>query len=500
MLKTQSHYDILITGAGFAGSLTALILHKIGFKVCLLEKSRHPRFAIGESSTPVADMILRDLSTKYRMPWLHHFSRYGSWQQSHPEIICGIKRGFSFFKHHPEKEFTTDENHTNELLVAASADDMFSDTNWLRADFDSFLVNKVIETGIDYFDLAEITEGKWNSGWYFHVNRFDQSKYIRASFFIDATGSSALLHKLLDIKSSSEDFLTHSFALFSHFQKVPYWTDTLQKAGIPTQDFPYDPDHSALHHILDEGWLWMLRFNDERTSMGFVLHDEGAYAKLQAEKIWNDLLKKYPAIHRIMRHATLADPPVKIIRSGRLQRKLSHCSGPGWVALPHTAGFVDPLFSPGIAHSLSGVERIVQIISKHWDNKVLLGQSFKEYEFAVFEELNLVDYLIAGSYKTLSHFELFNSWSMLYFAIAVSYEQHRMQGKQARYFLHADSPEIMIMVKESYSDLLMNYQQPSEGNIKEFRRRIKERIQPINTAGLLDPTAKNMYKHTAVEM
>ncbi|TAN14546.1 MAG: FAD-dependent oxidoreductase, partial [Chitinophagaceae bacterium] len=101
MSNDRNRYDIVIAGSGFAGSLTALILRELGFKICLLEKSRHPRFAIGESSTPIADMILRDLSAKYHLPWLYPFSRYGSWQQSHPEIICGIKRGFSFFKHHP---------------------------------------------------------------------------------------------------------------------------------------------------------------------------------------------------------------------------------------------------------------------------------------------------------------------------------------------------------------------------------------------------------------
>jgi FADH2 O2-dependent halogenase len=93
------------------------------------------------------------------------------------------------------------------------------------------------------------------------------------------------------------------------------------------------------------------------------------------------------------------------------------------VAIPHTAGFVDPLFSTGIAHSLSGIERIMAIISQHWNNDAILYQSLKEYEQTVFEELKLIDCLIAGSYKTMAHFELFNTWSMLYFAITVAYEQ-----------------------------------------------------------------------------
>jgi FADH2 O2-dependent halogenase len=105
MPKQDIHeYDIVIAGAGFAGSLMALVLHSMGFKVCLVEKGQHPRFAVGESSTPIADMILRQLSQKYNLPWLKAFSRYGSWQQAHPEIVCGIKRGFSYFKHHPGKK------------------------------------------------------------------------------------------------------------------------------------------------------------------------------------------------------------------------------------------------------------------------------------------------------------------------------------------------------------------------------------------------------------
>ncbi|HZW70661.1 MAG TPA: NAD(P)-binding protein, partial [Hanamia sp.] len=170
--KKANHYDIVIAGAGFGGSIMALALQKIGLKVCLLEKGKHPRFAIGESSTPVADMILRSLSAKYDLPWLHDFSRYGSWQKAHPGIICGIKRGFSFFKHYPDKDFTTNENHSNELLVAASTSDIESDTNWLRSDVDAFLAEKVKENGIDYFDLTEITKATRKNGeWEFQITR-----------------------------------------------------------------------------------------------------------------------------------------------------------------------------------------------------------------------------------------------------------------------------------------------------------------------------------------
>ncbi|MEO7243697.1 MAG: FAD-dependent oxidoreductase, partial [Rubrivivax sp.] len=44
--------DVLIIGGGPAGSTAAALLAGLGHRVALLEKSRHPRFHIGESLLP----------------------------------------------------------------------------------------------------------------------------------------------------------------------------------------------------------------------------------------------------------------------------------------------------------------------------------------------------------------------------------------------------------------------------------------------------------------
>ena len=119
-MERNGTYDVVIIGAGFSGTLTALCLHQKGLNVCVLEKDEHPRFAVGESSTPIADMILRTISDTYDLPWLKPFSRYGSWQKYYPEITCGLKRGFSYYKHKPNSNFTTDKSHSNELLAATN--------------------------------------------------------------------------------------------------------------------------------------------------------------------------------------------------------------------------------------------------------------------------------------------------------------------------------------------------------------------------------------------
>jgi len=493
--------DIVIAGAGFAGSLMALVLHSMGFKICLVEKGQHPRFAVGESSTPIADMLLRQLSQQYDLPWLKDFSRYGSWQQAHPEVVCGIKRGFSYFKHHPGTEFTTDINHVNELLVAASTDDMQSDTNWLRADFDNFLVNKVQEAGIAYFDLTEIVSAERNTTWCFHTNS-NKSVDIKASFLIDATGSGILLDKLLKVKSSSRDFLTDSFAVFSHFDNVPRWMDVLQETGIPTSDFPYDPDNSALHQILDEGWLWVLRFNDDRTSLGFALNGKNpGLNNLSGGQIWDELLKKYPTIHTLLKDVSLSSQPGTMIKSGRLQRRMERCFGPGWAVLPHTAGFIDPLFSSGIAHSLSGIQNMADILQQCWGKDEELYHNLEQYEHGVFEELKFIDQLVAGCYQTMDRFEFFNAWSMLYFTATIAYEQRLLKQLPVKYFLGADDQAMRNMVDLCYQDLLKitKNKNITAVDIRQFTDTIRHRISPYNIAGLLNPALKNMYQHTAVD-
>ena len=56
--------DVAVVGSGFGGSLATLGL-LAWLRVALIERGRHPRFAIGESSTPLANLLLEELSDRY---------------------------------------------------------------------------------------------------------------------------------------------------------------------------------------------------------------------------------------------------------------------------------------------------------------------------------------------------------------------------------------------------------------------------------------------------
>src|SRR5580658_5553688 len=121
--KLSKRYDIAVVGSGFAGSLLAMIARRLGHSVVLMEKGTHPRVVIGESSTPLSNLLLEDLTTRYGLPALKPRAKWGSWQRAYPHVACGLTRGFTFHHHVLDAPAAPDPDRQDQLLVAASPHD-----------------------------------------------------------------------------------------------------------------------------------------------------------------------------------------------------------------------------------------------------------------------------------------------------------------------------------------------------------------------------------------
>jgi len=426
--------DIAILGSGFAGSLTTLIVDRIGLTPVLIDRGRHPRFAIGESSTPIANLVLEDLARRYRLPRLLPLTAYGAWQATYPSVGCGLKRGFSFFQHEVGQPFVPDAAHANELLVTASSDDEHSDTQWLRSDVDRFFVREVERAGLrvlDETDIAE-TEARESDGWILRGHRGATPVSITARFLIDATGAGGFLQRSLGLRDGVASMRTRSRAVYSHFVGVEPWHDRLTALGGRVADHPFCCDDAAQHHLLDGAWLWILRFNNGVTSAGVVI-DEGRHPDdptVSPEREWHRWLDRYPSLASQFHDATLAQTPGALRRTPRLQRQVQDVVGRHWALLPHTAGFVDPLLSTGIAHTLCGIERLMHVVEHCWGDERFEAE-LRRYAAAVRSELTLIDELVSGCYASFGRFRLFTAYFMLYFAAATSYERRRLAANDA---------------------------------------------------------------------
>ncbi len=495
----DSSVDIAVLGSGFGGSLMAIVLQRLGRSVVLVDRASHPRFAIGESSTPIADYILADLTDRYDLPRLKPLAKYGSWRTTYPELGCGLKRGFSYFRHESGRAFRTDGDHSSELLVAASHDNEVADTHWLRSDVDAFLVDEACCAGIEVLEDTNLTEITRSNGWQLCGHRRDEPVSIRARFVVDATGSAGLIAEALGIEDDIQSLQTNSRAVFGHFSGVDKWSDVLAETGSDQSEHPFPCDAAALHHVLDDGWMWQLRFDNEITSVGIVF--DGTHrlprASLSAEDEWHQELARYPSIAHQLRDAKIVQPDGGLCRTGRMQRCRSQMAGPDWVLLPNTAGFIDPLHSTGIAHTLSGIERIGRIIESHW-NRPELQIDLRQYADDLRSEILWIDRLVEGCYLARQNFRAFAAWSMLYFAAATTCEHRRAECDQSAYwsFLCADDDRLTGAASKLRSEL----DRAIAGNashISNFEEAVRRAIEPFNRAGLCDPQARNMYRYTA---
>jgi FADH2 O2-dependent halogenase len=503
---TRIDADVAVLGAGFGGSLMALILSRLGLRPALIDRGAHPRFAIGESSTPTADLILRALSDRYRLPRLRPLSAYGPWKAHYAELRVGLKRGFSYFHHRDGERFQPQPDHRNELLVTASTSDFDSDTQWHRADVDAFFAAEARRHGIPYFEHTELAPRRDGSGWTLEGRRNGEPFGLEARFVVDATGPAGVMPRALGLTASAARFHTHSRALYAHFDGVPPWRDFLTRAGARVEDHPFHCDHAALHHVFEGGWLWLLRFDHGVVSAGFVLDprrhplDPG----VPPAEEWAGWVHRFPSIAREFAGARIVDPHGGIVRTGRLQRRYERAAGPGWAALPHTVGFVDPLHSTGNAHTLAGVERLAATLARHWDSPSL-DTALDAYAAAVDRELRLVDALVAPCYAAAGSFRLFTASALLYFAAVIGYEQHRLQldaEDEPRLLLCADDGRLHDLAAGSLgrlAGLRDDGHMHDPGAIREFERYVEVGIEPWNTAGLFHPPRPNMYPHTAAK-
>ncbi len=495
--------DLAILGSGFSGSLMAMVARRLGLTVVLVDRSSHPRFAIGESSTPIANFILRDLASRYDLLRLVPLCKFGEWQRHYPELGCGLKRGFTYFQHTPNAEFATDSAHSRELAVAASRSDELSDTHWLRSDLDTFLVTEAVRLGAEYWDRTSLDQIDRGPPWQLAGIREQTRVEIRAQFVLDGTGEAGLLPKYLGLAARTNQLHTRSRAVFSHFHGVQPFQDVLRQQSVRLEDYPFSCDDAAQHQILDRAWIWMLRFRDDLASVGLVIDMEREQTQAplpDPTSEWQSWLERFPTIGRMLRDARFAASPGKLIGTHRLQRQWSTVAGPDWALLPHTAGFVDPLHSSGLAHSLCGVERLARILELHWGEPTL-PPALNEYQRAFSAEIEVIDRLVHGCFLTFGDFPLTVAYAMLYFAAATTYEQRRGEdGYDPRqWFLGADD-ENWLKVLRRLHKALIEWRNQGRPAWPDFPEIVKKEISPYNHVGLCSDAAQNMYRYTAPEI
>ncbi|MCW1094145.1 tryptophan 7-halogenase [Streptomyces sp. RS2] len=404
LLKNPEH-DVIILGAGIAGSILGAILARNGARVLIVDASSHPRFAVGESMIPYTLLGLRILSERYGVPEIATLSSY---KDCNKEIgtSFGQKRHFGFLRH-------TEGNEPNprEGTQFSTPGILNRSGHLYRQDTDAYLFNAAVRYGcatrlgfrVEDVEIAD--DGVAVIG--------SDGTEIRGRYLVDASGFRSPLAEKLDLRENPCRFSHHSRSLFTHMIDVKSTDEVLRHTKAERPPLPWSS--GTMHHLFDRGWFWAIPFNNTPgsknplVSVGLTM-DPRLYPKtgLSPEEEFREFASRFPAVERQFSSAKAVRPWVS---TDRLQYSSKHSVGDRWCLMSHAAGFLDPLFSRGISNT---VEVINALSWRLLD--ALRTNEFSAENFAYVSKLEqgLLDYndkLVNSAFIAFDHYDL---WSAVF--------------------------------------------------------------------------------------
>jgi FADH2 O2-dependent halogenase len=398
--------DVMILGSGLSGSVTASCLARQGAKVVLVDAGHHPRFAVGESMIPQLVEALHRISLRYDVPEVKHLLDIKAITK-HIGPSHGKKQNFGFVRHDEGKE--PDPSETAVFSIPKSLTEA---GHLFRQDTDFYFFNVAAKYGCTLrqdwraVDIDFDEDGVTVTG--------QNGEVFRARFLIDASGFRSPLADKFGLREEPARFKHHSRSLFTHYVGIKPYDDV---CFFPKEKLPPVPYHNGtLHHMIDRGWFWIIPFNNYKDSKNPVVSvgltvDERKYPRprdLTPEQDFQSFLDRYPAVKRQFDGAKRIR---EWVSTDRLQYSSTQTVGHRWVMMSHAAGFLDPLYSLGLANTFEIIDVLVwRVLDSLRDDDF----SVERYEYVERLERGLLSFnddLVNSSYIAFSNFRL---WSGLF--------------------------------------------------------------------------------------
>jgi FADH2 O2-dependent halogenase len=400
----SDRFDVAILGSGLAGTMTAAILAKHGFKVLVLEKMAHPHFAVGESMLPQATMGCWIIGERYGVPEIKHLARLDTICE-HITKTCGNKRTISFLYHQPNRPQNLELSH---LLIPPETP-INAESHLFRQDVDMYMLKVAQQYGAQYKDHVDITD--FDVGSTGVTLKSGSGETFLARYLIDCSGYRSPVAQKFGLRDDSK-LKTRSRTLFTHMRGVAHYDDTLPADQRPVLSAGFH--EGTLHHVFDGGWIWVIPFNNhgkatnELCSVGLTL-DETKHPRsdLSPQAEFDQILSRYPSIARQFKDATVVRDWVS---TGRLQYGSKSCVGERYFLMAHAYGFIDAMYSRGLINTMETINALAGRLMT-----ALREDDFSVERFAFVDRLQATmlegnDLMVHSSYIAFRDFGLWNAW------------------------------------------------------------------------------------------
>jgi len=304
----EESVEVLVIGAGPSGCVSASYLKNNNINVKIVEKSKFPRYVIGESLLPRC---------------MDHFEEVGLLEALKLQNY-EVKRGARFLKKDKVCNFDFSLKHTEGW-----------DWTWQvpRSHFDNILAEEVQKKGVS-IDFENEVVGVAFDGSNSKTTVKDKEgniKYINAKYIIDASGYGRVLPNLLDLKKPS--------SLPKHSSIFTIVNDINRPKGDEGTLITFD--------VVDlQTWLWVIPFSDGTTSIGYVGPTEFINShKGSSTEMLAEMLKLSDYFYDRFKDASHKFEP-KIIQN--FSTAVKQIYGNGFILTGNSGEFLDPIFSSGV--------------------------------------------------------------------------------------------------------------------------------------------------------
>ncbi|MFC3896477.1 NAD(P)/FAD-dependent oxidoreductase [Lentzea rhizosphaerae] len=392
--------DVVILGAGIAGTILAAVLARGGVKVEVLDAGHHPRFAIGESTIPHTSTLFRLIAERYDVPEIKYLATFHG-ARANVSANHGIKRGFNFHWHEPGKR--QDPELAHQLPIPSI---MHTETHFLRADLDHWVMRVAEKYGAVVRQGVRVTGVDLGED---GVTVKTDGGSVRARYIVDASGFRSVLASTLDLRDKPCRFRHHSRSMFTHMEGVVPWERVAASNPGPVRG-----SQSTLHHIFDGGWIWVIPFNNHpRAGSNFVsvgmTVDPRKHPRrdVPAGQEFAEFIEQYPDIRD---QFSAARPVRDWVATDRLQYSSSRTTGHRWALAMHAAGFLDPLFSRGLSFTMDWINAFAWRLLDALKEDDFSVERFEPVERLTRELLDYNDGLVANAFTSFGSFELWDAW------------------------------------------------------------------------------------------
>ncbi|WP_372370497.1 NAD(P)/FAD-dependent oxidoreductase [Candidatus Uabimicrobium sp. HlEnr_7] len=328
MQDLKSFYEVIVIGAGPAGSAAATFLAQLGRDVLLIEREKFPRHHIGESLMP---------------------NTY--WQLKRLNVIEKLKE-IGFVRKH-SVQFVNDKGKASKPFYFKERNSHESSATWQveRGEFDNMMLENALEYGAQVIQNTKVIDLIYNDDAVggVIVKRDNNEQQIRAKIVVDASGTSAFIARKLKIYEPDPHL--NKGVLYTYFRGAA------RECGVD------EGTTIILHTKGKDGWFWYIPLKDNVVSVGVVSDIPKLFSDRTLDPC-NIFMREVNQCSALKEKIDLATPIANVKVCKDFSYRAKHVAGNGYVLIGDAFSFIDPVYSSGVFLAIKSAELAADTINE----------------------------------------------------------------------------------------------------------------------------------------